>query len=53
MAVLNRAAPAINVFSIALSAVLLLGVALLIASAGGFVAGAIAVAHDATHVLAP
>lgn len=53
LAVMNRAAPAVNVFSIALSAVLLLGVALLIASAGGFVAGALDVAHDTVRVLAP
>jgi flagellar biosynthetic protein FliR len=53
LAVMNRAAPAVNVFSIALSAVLLLGVALLIASAGGFVSGAVDVARDTVHVLAP
>jgi flagellar biosynthetic protein FliR len=53
LAVMNRAAPAVNVFSIALSAVLLLGVALLIASAGGFVSGAFDVARDTVHVLAP
>jgi flagellar biosynthesis protein FliR len=53
LAVMNRAAPAVNVFSIALSAVLLVGCALLIASAGGFVAGAVDVAHATTAVLNP
>ena len=53
LAVMNRAAPAMNVFSIALSAVLLIGIALLVASAGGFVSGAMAVAHDTVHVLVP
>jgi flagellar biosynthesis protein FliR len=53
LAVMNRAAPAVNVFSIALSAVLLVGVALLIASAGGFVAGAVDVAHAAVTSLNP
>jgi flagellar biosynthesis protein FliR len=53
LAVMNRAAPAMNVFSIALSAVLLIGIALLVASAGGFVSGAMAVAHDTVQVLAP
>ncbi len=51
LAVMNRAAPAMNVFSIALSAVLLVGVALLIGSAGGFVAGAMDVAHASVHAL--
>ena len=53
LAVMNRAAPAVNVFSIALSAVLLVGIALLIASAGGFVAGAVDVAHAAVTSLNP
>jgi flagellar biosynthesis protein FliR len=53
LAVMNRAAPAMNVFSIALSAVLLIGIALLVASAGGFVSGAMAVAHDTVRVLVP
>ena len=53
IAVLNRAAPAVNVFSIALSAILLLGVTLLIASAGGFVTGAVDVARAAVTSLSP
>ncbi|MFT3694191.1 MAG: flagellar biosynthetic protein FliR [Kofleriaceae bacterium] len=53
IAVMNRAAPAVNVFSVALGAVLCLGFALLIGSAGGFVAGALDVARESTAVLAP
>ncbi|HEY0253527.1 MAG TPA: flagellar biosynthetic protein FliR [Kofleriaceae bacterium] len=53
IAVMNRAAPAVNVFSVALGAVLILGLALMIGSAGGFVASAIDVARDSTYVLAP
>ena len=51
LAVMNRAAPAVNVFSIALSAVILVGLALLVATAGGFVAGAMDVAHATVNVL--
>lgn len=53
IAVMNRAAPAVNVFSVALGAVLCLGFALLIGNAGGFVAGAIDTAREAAAVLAP
>src|SRR5262245_41007418 len=41
LAVMNRAAPAVNVFSIALGAVLILGGVILLASAAHLVAGAI------------
>ena len=53
LAVMNRAAPAVNVFSIALSAILVLGGVLLLATAGGFIAGLSDVARESVHVLAP
>ncbi|TMQ11305.1 MAG: flagellar biosynthetic protein FliR [Deltaproteobacteria bacterium] len=52
LAVMNRAAPAVNVFSIALAAVLLLGGVLLLATAAHLVGGAIDTARTAIDVLA-
>jgi len=52
LAVMNRAAPAVNVFSIALSAVLILGGAVLLATAAHLVAGAIDSSRAAIEVLA-
>jgi flagellar biosynthesis protein FliR len=51
LAVMNRAAPAINVFSIALSVVLVLGGIALLASAARFVAGATDTGRAAIDVL--
>jgi flagellar biosynthetic protein FliR len=51
LAVMNRAAPAINVFSIALSAVLILGGLVLLATAAHLVAGATDTARAAIDVL--
>jgi flagellar biosynthetic protein FliR len=51
LAVMNRAAPAVNVFSIALSAVLVLGGIVLLATAAHLVAGAIDTARAAVDVL--
>ena len=52
LAVMNRAAPAINVFSIALSVVLIGGGVVLIGSSGGLVGGLIHDAQDAANVFA-
>ncbi|HEY1546353.1 MAG TPA: flagellar biosynthetic protein FliR [Kofleriaceae bacterium] len=52
LAVMNRAAPAMNVFSVALSAVLALGTTVLLASSGSFVSGVAEAARQATQVLA-
>jgi flagellar biosynthetic protein FliR len=51
LAVMNRAAPAINVFSIALSAVLVLGGVVLLATAAHLVAGATDTARTAVDAL--
>ena len=51
LAVMNRAAPAVNVFSIAFAAVLIIGGALMIACAPSFAAGVIASAGDAVAAL--
>jgi flagellar biosynthetic protein FliR len=51
LAVMNRAAPAINVFSIALSAVLVLGGIVLLATAAQLIAGATDTARTAIDVL--
>jgi flagellar biosynthesis protein FliR len=52
LAVMNRAAPAMNVFSVALSAVLALGTTILLASSGSFVSGVAEAARQASQVLA-
>jgi flagellar biosynthetic protein FliR len=52
LAVLNRAAPAVNVFSIALSAVLILGGLILLATAAELIAGITDAARGAIDVLA-
>lgn len=52
LAVMNRAAPAVNVFSIALGAVLVLGGVVLLATAAHLVAGTIDTARAAIDVLA-
>ncbi|MEO7734443.1 MAG: flagellar biosynthetic protein FliR [Kofleriaceae bacterium] len=51
LAVMNRAAPAINMFSIALSAVLILGGMVLLATSAHLVAGLIDTAHVAIDAL--
>lgn len=51
LAVMNRAAPAVNVFSIALAAVLILGGLVLLATAAHLVAGTIDSARSAIDVL--
>lgn len=51
LAVMNRAAPAINMFSIALSAVLILGGVLLLATAANLVGGIFAIVRDAVAAL--
>jgi flagellar biosynthetic protein FliR len=51
LAVMNRAAPAVNVFSIALSAVLILGGVVLLATAAHLVGGALDTARAAIDVL--
>lgn len=51
LAVMNRAAPAVNVFSIALSGVLILGGMVLMATAAHLVAGLTATARTAIDVL--
>jgi flagellar biosynthetic protein FliR len=53
LAVMNRAAPAVNVFSIALSAVLILGGLVLLATAANLVGGATDTARAAIDVLLP
>lgn len=53
LAVLNRAAPAMNVFSIALSAVLSVGAVILVATSGSFILGISEAARQATQALAP
>lgn len=52
LAVMNRAAPAVNVFSVALSVVLILGGIALLATAAHFIAGATDTARTAIDVLA-
>jgi flagellar biosynthetic protein FliR len=52
LAVMNRAAPAVNVFSIALGAVLILGGVILLVSAAHLVGGAIDTSRAAIDVLA-
>jgi flagellar biosynthetic protein FliR len=52
LAVMNRAAPAVNVFSIALGAVLILGGVILLATAAQLVGGAADTARAAIDVLA-
>lgn len=51
LAVMNRAAPAVNVFSVALSAVMILGGVVLLATAAHMVAGMTDTAHAAVDVL--
>lgn len=53
LAVLNRAAPAVNVFSISLSAVLVLGGLVLVATQTNLIGGITDVARDAVAVLTP
>jgi len=53
LAVMNRAAPALNVFSVALSAVLVVGTMLLLSTTGSFVIGVSEAARQATQALAP
>src|SRR5262249_37956232 len=53
LAVMNRAAPAVNVFSIALAGVLIAGGLVLLASAAHLVGGATDAARAAIDVLAP
>ncbi|MEJ7600381.1 MAG: flagellar biosynthetic protein FliR [Kofleriaceae bacterium] len=53
LAVLNRAAPAVNVFSISLSAVLVLGGLVLIATSTNLIGGITDVARDAIAALTP
>jgi flagellar biosynthetic protein FliR len=50
LAVMNRAAPAINVFSIALSAVLIIGGTVLLGSSGGIIGSITAHAQEAAAV---
>lgn len=52
MAVMNRAAPAVHVFSIALTAVILVGGFTLLASSTSFIAGIQGIAHEAANALA-
>jgi len=52
LAVMNRAAPAINIFSIALSVVLIGGGMILLGASGGLVGGVIGHAQDAAAVFA-
>jgi flagellar biosynthetic protein FliR len=53
VAVLNRAAPGVNVFSVALGAVLCLGCIMALATAGNFIGSVTAAAEEATKILAP
>jgi flagellar biosynthesis protein FliR len=53
LAVMNRAAPAMNVFSVSLSAVLALATTVLLATSGSFVLGLAETARQSTQVLAP
>jgi flagellar biosynthetic protein FliR len=53
VAVMNRATPSVNIFTIALGAVLVLGTVVLLSSAGNFVVTVSQTAFDATTVLAP
>lgn len=53
LAVMNRAAPALNVFSVALSAVLAAGAMVLLSTTGSFVLGVSEAARQATQALAP
>jgi flagellar biosynthesis protein FliR len=52
-ALMNRAAPAANVFSIALAGVLIIGGLVMLATAGGFIGGITEIAKDATDILTP
>jgi flagellar biosynthetic protein FliR len=52
-ALMNRAAPAANVFSIALAGVLIIGGLVMLATAGGFIGGIVEVAKQATDMLTP
>lgn len=52
LAVMNRAAPAINVFSIALSAVLIVGGTMLLGASGGVIGSVIGHAREAVAVFA-
>lgn len=51
LALMNRAAPAVNVFSVSLAAVLVIGGIAMIASSPAFVAGAISTAREAAAIL--
>lgn len=51
LALMNRAAPAVNVFSVSLAAVLIIGGIAMFASAPAFVAGVISTARDAAAIL--
>jgi flagellar biosynthesis protein FliR len=51
LALMNRAAPAANVFSIAFAAVLVIGGIVLLATASGFVTGVAAVAKEAAGAI--
>jgi flagellar biosynthetic protein FliR len=53
LAVMNRAAPAVNVFAVALSAILVLGGVLMLATASSFVLGLSDVARESVRVLTP
>jgi flagellar biosynthesis protein FliR len=53
MAVVNRAAPGVNIFAIALAVVLVLGAIVLLATAGNFVVTVTHTAGEAAHMLAP
>jgi flagellar biosynthetic protein FliR len=50
LAVMNRAAPAVNVFAISLAVVLLAGGSVLLAGSGSMVAGIAGHAHEAVSV---
>lgn len=52
-ALMNRAAPAANVFSIALAGVLIIGGIVMLATAGGFIGGIAEIAKEATDILTP
>jgi flagellar biosynthesis protein FliR len=51
LAVMNRAAPAVNVFSVAMSAVLILGGLVLLATAAHLVGGLTSAARTAIDIL--
>jgi flagellar biosynthetic protein FliR len=50
LAVMNRAAPAVNVFAISLATVLLAGGSILLGSSGSMVTGIASIAHEAVSV---